>query len=95
MMSNERFEIPTAESLGGRYRAPWLAATPFALAITFFQLSLFAYWFGAADRYRIFLYYHDMGPQVPDTSPFSAVTASLGALRPRAFADDTAHYDDF
>ena len=75
-MSNERFETPTAESLGGRYRAPWLTAIPFALAITCFQLSLFAYWFGAADRYRIFLYYHDMGPQVPNTSPFSAVTAS-------------------
>ncbi|MCP4428032.1 MAG: hypothetical protein GY803_26400, partial [Chloroflexi bacterium] len=29
-----------------------------------------------ADRYIIFLYNHDMGPVVPDTSPFSRVTAS-------------------
>jgi hypothetical protein len=75
-MSRERAETSTAESPGGWYRAPWLTAVPFALAITLFLLSLFAYWFGVADRYRVFLYYHDMGPLVPDTSPFSTVTAS-------------------
>jgi hypothetical protein len=39
-------------------------------------LSLFYYWFAVADRYLVFLYYHDMGPLAPDTSPFSEVTGS-------------------
>lgn len=39
-------------------------------------LGLFVYWFGVADRYRIFLYFHDMGPIYLDTSPFSRVTRS-------------------
>ncbi len=34
-----------------------------------------AYWFAVADRYVVFLYYHDMGPLVPDTSPFSTTTS--------------------
>jgi hypothetical protein len=54
----------------------WKRALPFALAILFLVLGLFYYWFGIADRYLIFLYNHDMGPLVPDTSPFSAVTSS-------------------
>jgi hypothetical protein len=40
------------------------------------MLALCYYWFAVADRYTVFLYYHDMGQVVPDTSPFSAVTAS-------------------
>ncbi len=47
-----------------------------ALPIAGLMLGLFFYWFALADRYFIFLYYHDMGPLVPDTSPFSRVTAS-------------------
>jgi hypothetical protein len=39
-------------------------------------LGLFYYWFAVADRYIVFLYQHDMGPLVPDTSPFSRVTSS-------------------
>ena len=37
-------------------------------------LWLFYRWFAVADRYHVFLYYHDMGPRYPDTSAFSAVT---------------------
>ncbi len=36
-------------------------------------LALFYYWFAVADRYKVFLYYHDF---VSDTSPFSEVTSS-------------------
>ena len=36
----------------------------------------YTYWSAVADRYIVFLYYHDMGPRVPDTTPFSAVTSS-------------------
>ncbi len=75
-MTRGRSEMLTAESSHGWYQAPWQTAIPFALAITLFLLGLFTYWFGAADRKRIFIYYLDMGPLVPDTSPFSAVTAS-------------------
>jgi hypothetical protein len=39
-------------------------------------VALYVYWFAIGDRYRVFLYDHDMGPNVPDTSPFSAVTGS-------------------
>jgi hypothetical protein len=39
-------------------------------------LGPFYYWFAIADRYIVFLYNHDMGPRVPDTSPFSVVTSS-------------------
>ena len=47
-----------------------------ALLVSLLVLACFYYWFGIADRYIIFLYYHEMGPMVPDTSPFSAVTSS-------------------
>jgi hypothetical protein len=57
-------------------RASWPTALLFAVPITVFFLGLVTYWFAIADRYRVFLYDHDMGPLVPDTSPFSAVTAS-------------------
>jgi len=47
-----------------------------ALPVSVLVLSLVYYWFAIADRYMVFLYYHDMGPLVPDTSPFSRVTSS-------------------
>lgn len=47
-----------------------------ALPVSLLLLSLHIYWFGVADRYRVFLYFHDMGPLVPDTAPFSAETSS-------------------
>ena len=46
------------------------------LPVTSLVLILLYYWFGVADRYVVFLYFHDMGPVVPDTSPFSRVTSS-------------------
>ncbi|MCP4359639.1 MAG: hypothetical protein GY796_16655 [Chloroflexi bacterium] len=54
----------------------WKIALLFAVPITAVFLILTAYWFALADRYIVFLYYHDMGAIVPDTSPFSSVTAS-------------------
>jgi hypothetical protein len=57
-------------------RALWRHAAWHALPIIALVLALYLYWFAIADRYRLFLYYHDMGPRVPDTSPFSAPTAS-------------------
>lgn len=51
---------------------PILYATPAILVVIF----LFIYWFWVADRYLVFLYYHDMGPLVPSTAPFSFVTRS-------------------
>jgi hypothetical protein len=47
-----------------------------SLAVTVFVLTLFYYWFAIVDRYFVFLYYHDMRPRFPDTSPFSEVTGS-------------------
>ena len=57
-------------------RREWALAVLHALPVTVLVLSLCYYWFAVADRYIIFLYYHDMGPLVPDTSPFSVVTSS-------------------
>lgn len=57
-------------------RAAWPAAVLHGLPIALVVLALFYYWFAVADRYTTFLYYHDMGPLVPDTSPFSAATRS-------------------
>ncbi|SHI86544.1 hypothetical protein SAMN05444280_10746 [Tangfeifania diversioriginum] len=48
----------------------------YALPPCIIILSLFYYWFVIADRYEVFLYFHNMAPRVPDTSPFSFVTAS-------------------
>lgn len=39
-------------------------------------VGLMGYWFGVANRAVLFLYDHDMGPQVADTSAFSLVTRS-------------------
>lgn len=46
------------------------------LPVASLVIGLLYYWFAIADRYIVFLYYHDMGPLVPDTSPFSRVTSS-------------------
>ena len=46
------------------------------LPVAAFVLTLLYYWFAVADRYIVFLYNHDMGVLVPDTSPFSRVTSS-------------------
>lgn len=54
----------------------WQLAFLFAVPVSLLVVSLFYYWFAVADRYFIFLYYHDMGSVVPDTSPFSPVTSS-------------------
>ena len=56
-------------------KSEWLPALFHAAPITVLILVLFYYWFAIADRYFIFLYYHDMGPRVPDTSPFSVATS--------------------
>jgi hypothetical protein len=57
-------------------RQIWFAAALHALPALALIVYLFVRWFAFADRYFIFLYYHDMGSVVPDTSPFSRVTAS-------------------
>lgn len=54
----------------------WGWAGLYALGVTTLVLALFYYWFGVANRFIVFLYFHDMGAVVPDTSPFSAVTRS-------------------
>lgn len=59
-----------------RYRASWLTALLYALAIDLSAVAIFGYWFAMADRYQVFLYYHDMGSLAADTSPFGRVTAS-------------------
>jgi len=53
-----------------------LKTTAYSLPACLIILSLFYYWFAIADRSEVFLYFHSMGPRVPDTSPFSFVTAS-------------------
>jgi hypothetical protein len=40
----------------------WSAALLFSMAISALYLYLFYRWFALADRYYLFLYYHDMGP---------------------------------
>jgi hypothetical protein len=54
----------------------WRSALWHSVPVTSLVAGLMYYWFGVADRYSVFLYYHDMGPRVPDTSPFSPVTSS-------------------
>ena len=55
---------------------PWRAAIAPALSIAAPMLALIARWFATRDRHIVFLYHHDMGALYPDTSSFSAVTAS-------------------
>jgi len=54
----------------------WLAAFLYVLPALALILGLFTYWFAIANRSVVFLYDHDMGPLVPDTSPFGRVTRS-------------------
>jgi hypothetical protein len=54
----------------------WSAALLFAAPGAGLILGLVFYWFAVANRSVVFLYDHDMGPRVPDTSPFSPVTSS-------------------
>lgn len=56
--------------------SPWVAALGYAVPAIVLVLGLMTYWFAIANRYTVFLYYHDMGPRVPDTRPFSPVTRS-------------------
>jgi hypothetical protein len=53
-----------------------LKVAVYSLPACLIILSLFYYWFAIADRNEVFLYYHIMAPRLPDTSPFSFVTAS-------------------
>ncbi len=55
--------------------AAWRTALVHALPLAALVLGLFYYWFAIADRHIVFLYYHDMGPRIPDTSPFSVATS--------------------
>ncbi len=62
--------------LSANGNAGWRTAAAHAIPVTALVAGLYTYWFAVADRYIVFLYYHDMGPRVPDTTPFSAVTSS-------------------
>lgn len=64
------------ESANSTNLRAWCSALLYALPVTVLVLSLFYYWFAIADRHVVFLYYHDMDPVVPGTSPFSKVTSS-------------------
>jgi len=65
-----------SESLVGTPTRPWRSALFHAVPIVASVAGLLYYWFAIADRHMVFLYYHDMGAVVPDTSPFSPVTSS-------------------
>jgi hypothetical protein len=73
-LNDESTSCTMASPSGGRQA--WRAALLYAAPVCLLVLILFYYWFAVADRYFVFLYYHDMGPFVPDTSPFSPVTIS-------------------
>ena len=64
--------IPSAQKVA----SPWRPALYNALPVVALVTGLMYYWFAIADRHIVFLYYHDMGAVVPDTSPFSPVTGS-------------------
>lgn len=53
----------------------WRAAARAAAPVVALVAGLMYYWFAVADRYAIFLYFHDMGPGL-DTTPFGRITAS-------------------
>ncbi|MBN1250046.1 MAG: hypothetical protein JXC32_20445, partial [Anaerolineae bacterium] len=54
----------------------WRSAAAFGLPVAVLVLGLIYLWFAVGNRAVVFLYYHDMGPVVPDTGPFSPVTRS-------------------
>lgn len=60
----------------GEGSQPWLVALLYALGTDTLVIGLFYFWFGVADRHLVFLYDHEMGPFVPNTSPFSPTTSS-------------------
>ncbi|MFC1974819.1 hypothetical protein ACFLXQ_00295 [Chloroflexota bacterium] len=68
--------IELRNELGSSTLKLWRLALLYALSVIALVLYLLHYWFAIADRYFVFLYYHNMGPRYPDTSPFSAVTSS-------------------
>ncbi|MCU0521711.1 MAG: hypothetical protein MUF84_13600 [Anaerolineae bacterium] len=54
----------------------WRGALAFGLVAAALVLGLIYLWFAVRNRAVVFLYYHNMGPVVPDTGPFSPVTRS-------------------
>jgi LPXTG-motif cell wall-anchored protein len=68
--------VSEGKSRGLQEPGQWKKELVHALPLSLIVLGLLAYWFVIADRYCAFLYYHDMGPVAPDTSPFSPVTSS-------------------
>ena len=63
------------ESRRGFEITAWRVEIAFALPIVALVTYLIYTWFALADRYFIFLYFHEMGPGF-DTTPFGRVTAS-------------------
>jgi hypothetical protein len=61
-MSQNNFATRLIERAHSWYRVSWATALFFAAPITLLFLGLLAYCFAIADRYRVFLYDHDMGP---------------------------------
>ena len=51
----------------------WRRELLFALPVVALVVYLFYTWFAVLDRYAIFLYFHDMGPEF-DTTPFGRAT---------------------
>ena len=70
-----RADAGTAEPPAARRRAAWRAAGLEGLLVSGVVLGLFYYWFGVADRYRVFLYGHTTSG-IPPAQPFDAITAS-------------------
>ena len=68
----DTFDTSNSPTKWALWRPSLLVAPP----VTAIVLCLYYYWFAVADRYIVFLYYHNMGPLVPDTTPFSAETGS-------------------
>lgn len=69
MMVGLTSAVPAAGGRGTPVR-PWRTALLHALPLSLAVLSLFAYWFGVANRYLVFLYEH-LG-----AGPFDEVTVS-------------------
>ncbi len=76
--------------LSANGNAGWRTAAAHAIPVTALVSRFTLYWFAVADRYIVFLYYHDMGPRVPDTTPFSGNEQPLldGGLGSRRDGND-------
>lgn len=72
----QRAGVAGLHTVAGAERRRRLRVLWHGLPLLATMLGFLYYWFAVADRYRVFLYFHDMGPLVPDTSPFSPVTRS-------------------